>query len=102
MAKPSVLVTFDSMKNPNSGYFSFGKGLGDALINQNRNRFDLSYYLFRKTVYQFDKKVVIKYRSWLHKVIFIQRNKFDLVHFTDQTCRLKPGSVSAKKNHDYT
>ena len=97
MAKPSVLVTFDSMKNPNSGYFSFGKGLGDALINQNRNRFDLNYYLFRKTVYQFDKKVDIKYLSWLHKIIFIQRDKFDLVHFTDQTCRLKPGSVNAKK-----
>ena len=97
MTKASVLVTFDSMKNPNSGYFSFGKGLGDALISQNHDRFDLNYYLFRKTIYQFDEKVDIKYLSWFHKITFTQRDKFDLVHFTDQTCRLKPGLVNAKK-----
>jgi glycosyltransferase involved in cell wall biosynthesis len=97
MSKPSVLVTFDSMKNPNSGYFSFGKGLGDALIRQNNDHFKLEYYMFKKTIYQFDGKVDILYRSGLHKIFFPASNKFDVVHLTDQTCRLKPGKVNAKK-----
>jgi len=97
MSTPSILVTFDSMKNANSGYFSFGKGLGDALIEQNRNRFKLEYYMFRNTSYQFDGKVDIIYLNRLHNIFFPARNKFDLVHFTDQTCRLKPYSVNAKK-----
>jgi glycosyltransferase involved in cell wall biosynthesis len=97
MSKPSVLVTFDSMKNPNSGYFSFGKGLGDALIRQNKNRFKLEYYLFSKTIYQFDGKVHIMYLSLLHRMFFGARNKFDVVHLSDQTCRLKPNKVNAKK-----
>ena len=46
MLKPSVLVTFDSMKNANSGYFSFGKGLGDALIRQNNKEFELKLLPF--------------------------------------------------------
>jgi len=97
MLKPSVLVTFDSMKNANSGYFSFGKGLGDALIEQNNDRFKLEYYMFKNTIYQFDGKVDILYLNRLHNLLFPARNKFDLVHFTDQTCRLKPYSVNAKK-----
>ncbi|MDF2432628.1 MAG: hypothetical protein JWP44_2259, partial [Mucilaginibacter sp.] len=97
MAKPAVLVTFDSMKNANSGYFSFGKGLGDALIAQNANRFKLAYYMFKNMPYFFDGKVDIMYLSRLHNIFFPARNKFDLVHFTDQTCRLRPYSVNAKK-----
>ncbi|HVW14270.1 MAG TPA: glycosyltransferase family 1 protein [Mucilaginibacter sp.] len=97
MSKPSVLVTFDSMKNPNSGYFSFGKGLGDALIRQNNGRYNLKYYLFRNTVYQFNNKVDIIYLSPLHKILFPERNNFDVLHLTDQTCRLAPAKVNAKK-----
>ena len=97
MSKPSVLVTFDSMKNPNSGYFSFGKGLGDALIRQNHDRFKLEYYMFKKTIYQFDGKVDLTYRSGLDRIFFAGRNKFDVVHLSDQTCRLRPDKVNAKK-----
>jgi glycosyltransferase involved in cell wall biosynthesis len=97
MSKPSVLVTFDSMLNPNSGYFSFGKGLGDALVNESDNRYKLAYYLFKHTQYKFDASVDVLRVSKLHNLYFPQRNKFDLVHFTDQRCRLKPGMVNAKK-----
>ena len=96
MLKPSVLVTFDSMKNGNSGYFSFGKGLGDALIRQNNQEFAFKYYLFKQTTYQFEGKVDIVYRSGFHNVYFPARNQFDVVHLSDQTCRLKPGRVNAK------
>lgn len=97
MSNPNILVTFDSMINPNSGYFSFGKGLGDALIKENANRANLTYYLFKDTAYQFEKKVPLLYLSKWHQLYFSQRKKFDLVHFTDQRCRLKPGMVNAKK-----
>lgn len=96
MSKPSVLVTFDSMKNPNSGYFSFGKGLGDALLKQNKDRFKLTYYLFKITTY-FNGLVDVLYLSRLHRIFFPSYNKFDVVHFTDQTCRLRPYRVNGKK-----
>ncbi|MDR3693105.1 MAG: glycosyltransferase family 1 protein [Mucilaginibacter sp.] len=85
------------MKNPNSGYFSFGKGLGDALIRENRERFELEYYMFKNTTYFFDNKVDIMYLNRLHNLFFPARNKFDVVHFTDQTCRLRPYKVNAKR-----
>jgi len=95
--QPQILVTFDSMINPNSGYFSFGKGLGDALIQENAGRAALTYYLFKNTAYQFEGKASLLYLSQWHQLYFPQRKNFDLVHFTDQRCRLKPGMVNAKK-----
>jgi glycosyltransferase involved in cell wall biosynthesis len=96
MAKPSVLVTFDSMKNPNSGYFSFGKGLGDALLKQNKDQFKLTFYLFKVTTY-FNGLVNILYLNRLHRFFFPAYDKFDVVHLTDQTCRLRPYRVNGKK-----
>ncbi|MDB5128621.1 glycosyltransferase family 1 protein [Mucilaginibacter sp.] len=97
MSTPKVLVTFDSMKNPNSGYYSFGKGLGDALIDQNKNKFILSYYMFRNTIYFFNNKVKIVFLSRFHRIFFWRYNQYDIVHFTDQTCRLRPWKVKAKR-----
>lgn len=97
MLRPTVLVTFDSMKDTNRGYYSFGKGLGDALIKQNHGRFKLKYYLFKKSHYLFNGKVDILYLSKLDRVIFKGRNDFDVVHLSDQTCRLRPNKVNAKK-----
>jgi glycosyltransferase involved in cell wall biosynthesis len=94
---PSVLVTFDSMKKPNSGYFSFGKGLGDALIRENGGKFILTYYMFKKTIYFFNNIVNILYLSRLHRLFFPAYNKFDVIHFSDQNCRLRPYSVNGKK-----
>jgi len=85
------------MKDANCGYFSFGKGLGDAIIRQNRDRFNLNYYLSDQSSYLFDKKVNVVYLSRLHKIFFPGYNKFDVVHFTDQTCRLQPNKVNARK-----
>ncbi|MES2061420.1 MAG: glycosyltransferase family 1 protein [Bacteroidota bacterium] len=97
MANRSVLVTFDSMKYPNSGYYYFGKGLGNALIAENKGRFSLKYYMFAVTNYFFERKVPIIYRSLVHKVFFPFRKSFEVVHFTDQTCRLRPWMVKAKR-----
>lgn len=93
---PSVLVTFDSMKDTNCGYYSFGKGLGNALLSENNGRYDLSFYLFKSTNY-FDGKVPIRHLSVLDNIPFLSKNDYGLVHFSDQTCRLRPWRVKAKK-----
>ncbi|GAB3918847.1 glycosyltransferase family 4 protein [Mucilaginibacter boryungensis] len=96
MSKPKVLVTFDSMKDTNCGYFSFGKGLGDALLKENGGQFDLQFYLFPVTDY-FDGKVTINRRSKLHDLYFSDHNQYDLIHLTDQRTRLHPSRLKAKK-----
>ncbi len=93
---PTVLVTFDSMKDINCGYYSFGKGLGDALLSENKGKYDLSFYLFEKTKY-FDERVNIRHLSVLDNVPLLSKNNYDVVHLTDQTCRLRPWRVNAKK-----
>lgn len=97
MAKPSVLITFDSMKYPNTGFFSFGKSLGDAILKHNKGRFDLYYYVHARAIYLFNKKVRLIYLSKLHKLFFPGSGKFALTHFTDQFCRLKPKKVRGGK-----
>jgi glycosyltransferase involved in cell wall biosynthesis len=97
MEKPKVLVTFDSMKDANCGYFSFGKGLGDALIQENKGKFELKFYLFKQTKYLFNGLVDIIYLSSLDRLFFKKKNDFEVVHLSDQTCRLRPSKVNAKK-----
>jgi len=95
--KKSILVTFDSMKYPNSGFFSYGKSLGEALLAQNNGRYNFSFYVHKRSIYTFMGKVALVYLSKLHKVIFPGRGNYELVHFTDQYCRLKPQRVTGKK-----
>jgi glycosyltransferase involved in cell wall biosynthesis len=85
------------MKNAHSGYFYFGKGLGNGLINNNHDRFHFEFYLHKRTAYRFNNKVDILQLSKWHKIYFPYRNKYDLVHITDDMCRLKPAWVNAKK-----
>ena len=96
MNKPRVLVAFDSMKTGNSGYYYFGTGLGEAIIKENNNRFNLTFYLHKRVSYKF-KTVGLLWLSKIHKLFFRHRNKFDLVHFSDQDARLKANKVNAKK-----
>lgn len=99
MGKPTVLVTFDSMKDTNRGYFSFGKGLGNALIKKNNEKFNLEFYLAKDTDSHnlFKEKVKIFFFSRWHRLFFPAYNKFSVVHFSDQFCRLRPSMVNAKK-----
>ncbi|WP_162276839.1 glycosyltransferase family 4 protein [Mucilaginibacter pedocola] len=85
------------MKYPNSGFFYFGKSLGDCLLHQNNGRFDLTYYLHRRAIYQFEGRVKVEYLSKLHKILFLGSRRYDLAHFTDQYLRLRPHRVKGKK-----
>ena len=95
--KKSVLVTFDSMKYPNTGLFSFGKSLGEALMEQNKEQRGLYFYVHPKSIYLFGKKVRLIFLSKLHRIFFPGSSKFALVHFTDQYCRLRPQRIKGKK-----
>jgi len=95
--KPPVLVTFDSMKNANTGLFYFGLGLGNALLQENKDRFRFSFYLKFKNRKIFAGKVRLVFLAKIHKLFFPGRNKYNVVHFTDQFCRLKPELVNARK-----
>lgn len=97
MGKANILVTFDSMKHSNSGFFYFGKSLGDALLKHNDQTFNLTYYLSKNADYQFDNKVNKEFLSPFHKLYFPSSEKYNLVHFTDQYCRLRPKTVDAKR-----
>ena len=97
MDKPSILVTFDSMKNDNCGYYYFGIGLGEPLAQKCRDRYHLTYYLHQRTKYKFQGPVNILRLSKLHNFYFRPKNRFDLVHFSDQNFRLHPHMVNAKK-----
>lgn len=85
------------MKYPNSGFFSFGKSLGEALLTQNNHQYDFTYYVHKRSIYTFTDSADLVYLSKLHKLIFPGNSKYQLVHFTDQYCRLKPQKVSGKK-----
>lgn len=94
--KPRVLVTFDSMRYPNTGLYHFGKSLGKSLIKENTD-LDLTYFL-HKSVTEFDTDAAI-HRNYLqkhHKFFFYNNKGIDLFHFTDQFSRLKPKKVRSK------
>ena len=97
MNKQGVLVAFDSMRNPNTGLFHFGKSFGRALLKNNRDRFDLNFLLHPSTS-EFDRDDVKKrYLKKYHKLFYINTDRFKLFHFTDQLPRLSPAMVTGKK-----
>ncbi|RVU01808.1 glycosyltransferase family 1 protein [Mucilaginibacter limnophilus] len=95
--KKRILLTFDSMRYPNTGLFYFGKSLGNSILAEDNSRFDITFYVHRKSIYQFANRVKIQYLSKLHKLFFPQSGKYNLVHFTDQYPRLRPQKVKGKK-----
>lgn len=95
--KPSILITFDSLKRATSGLFFFERSLGVELIKQNYNRFNLYGYVHSKPLHSFPELTGTVLKSFLHNVFFPKYNKFSLVHFTNQYCKLNPNRVNAKK-----
>ncbi|WP_207535784.1 glycosyltransferase family 4 protein [Desertivirga arenae] len=94
----NILVTLDSMKNPNTGLFYFGYSLAQALLKlQKKSDLELNFYLPKKGTPLFKGKPNTIRHNEFYKYYFPKRNKFDLTHFTDQICRLKPTKVLGKK-----
>jgi len=96
--KSSILITLDSMKDPNTGLFYFGKALFESVSKQNSGKFDLNFYVRDRTGFFKQMKDVSLYHLYkIHKIFFPYFNHFNLVHVTDQFARLKPSKVNAKK-----
>lgn len=96
LKKPHVLLTFDSMRYPNTGLYQFGKSLGKAIINEN-TAFDLTYFLHNSvTAFDTDATIQRTYLQKHHKFFFYNNRGIDLFHFTDQFSRLKPKKVRDK------
>ena len=87
------------MKHLNTGMYSFGDSLGKEIIRQNieADAFDLSVYMARKQRAHFGPGVGHVNHRKFHKIFFPFRRKFDLVHFTDQCCRLPAQRVGGRK-----
>ncbi|MBD1392886.1 glycosyltransferase family 4 protein [Mucilaginibacter glaciei] len=98
MSKPRVLVTFDAMRYPNTGLFSFGKSFGRALLRNNNCQFELDYFFYSPDTIEFDTEDVHKtYLQKHNKFFFFNKNNVALFHFTDQMSRLKPKKVFGRK-----
>ncbi|MDN3583918.1 glycosyltransferase family 4 protein [Mucilaginibacter flavus] len=95
--KPSILITFDSLKRATSGLFFFERSLGEELLKQGNNQFNIWGYLHPKAIYSFEKLKNGITKLLLHKAFFPAYNKFGLVHFTNQYCKLNPRRVNGKK-----
>ena len=67
------------------------------MIKQSNDRFTLYGYMRRKSIHTFQKIHGTILISLLHKIFFPKYNQFDLVHFTNQYCKLNPNRVKAKK-----
>ena len=94
--KPAILVAFPSMKNRNTGFYYFGRSLGNALLGQNK-KFNLTYYLPKSGCDEFEGRVDIIKVSPLHRFLFLPASRFQVVHHTDQLCELRPDKVKGKK-----
>lgn len=94
--KPSILITLDSMKDPNTGFYYFGKALFESISKQNAGMFDISFYVKDKTGF-FDRSLSLYHNHKYHKLFFPFFYRFDLTHITDQFCRLRPDRVMGKK-----
>lgn len=93
---PEILLTLDSMKDLNTGLYYFGKALAESLMKLNNGKFNFSYYVYNKDGFFKNVKVPLYKFHKIHKYIFPYKYKFDLVHITDQFCRLPPASVNGK------
>ena len=94
--KPALLVTFDSLRNLNTGLHTFGDRLGREILRQGGAQFDVSAYVYPAQQGFFGSAVSYVMHSRLHRWFFPQSRRYDVVHFADQFCRFGPQRVHAK------
>lgn len=84
------------MKDPNTGFYYFGKALFEYINKHYKGRYNLNYYVKDETGF-FNESLSLFHLYKFHKVIFPFFYRFDIVHFSDQNCRLRPWKVWGKK-----
>jgi glycosyltransferase involved in cell wall biosynthesis len=93
----SILVTLDSMQYLNTGLRTFGENLGARLIEKNAAALDLHMYVAPSQRGHFGADVNYVRHYPFHKLVFPFSRHFDLVHFTDQYCKLRAFKGNARR-----
>jgi glycosyltransferase involved in cell wall biosynthesis len=94
--KPALLISFDSLRNVNTGLHTYGARLGSEVLRQGSAQFDVSAYVYPFQRGFFGSAARYITHSKLHRWWFPRARRFDLVHFSDQFCRFGPERVHAK------
>jgi glycosyltransferase involved in cell wall biosynthesis len=94
--KPSLLVTFDSMRVANTGLHTVGHNLGREIVRQGAADFDINAYVYPAQQGFLGTGVRYVPHRRLHRFLFPSRDRFDVVHFFDQYCRFPPARVRAR------
>jgi glycosyltransferase involved in cell wall biosynthesis len=94
--KPSLLMTFDSMRVPNTGLHTVGHNLGREILRQGASDFDINAYTYPLQQGFLGPSVgYVRHRRW-HRFFLPLGDRFDVVHFSDQYCRFGPKRVRAR------
>jgi glycosyltransferase involved in cell wall biosynthesis len=93
--KPALLITFDSMRVANTGLHTVGHNLGREILRQGGADFDISAYTYPAQQGFLGPSVDYVPHRRLHRFFFPLRDRFDVVHFSDQYCRFGPARVGA-------
>ena len=94
--QPALLLTFDSMRHANTGLHTFGHCLGREIVRQAGDDFNVSAYTYPQQQGFLGASVGYVAHSYLHRLYFPLRGRYDVVHFADQYCRVKPSQVAGK------
>ena len=96
LKKPAVLLTLDSMRFANTGLHTFGHSLGREILRQGQAELDVNAYTYPvQHGFLGHDAGYVRHRKF-HRWFFPLRQRFDVVHFTDQYCRFGPARVSGK------
>lgn len=94
--KPSVLITLDSMRNANTGLYTFGRSLGSELLRQGGDQFRIAAYTYPGQLGVLGPAIDYVCNSRFDRWFFRGGKGFDVVYFADQYCRFGPGRVQGK------
>lgn len=94
--KPSILVTLDLMRHPNTGSYTLGDSLSRELVRQGSAGTDMAMYVWPGQEGFLGQAVrYVRHRRW-HQIFFPQGARYDLVHFTTHYCRFSPRRVKGR------
>lgn len=91
-----VLIDCERLKYPNTGLFSFCKGLGNALSNNENSLLDYTFYVPKNISPPFGSDKQYKTNILTHKLYIPQTSYFDVWHITHQGSNFKPYNSKTK------
>lgn len=84
------------MRHANTGLHTFGHCLGREIMRQGGDAFKVSAYTYPQQHGFLGPSAGYVAHSYLHRLYFGPRKRYDLVHFADQYCRFRPSQAAGK------